>query len=170
MNRVSSILARTVIFTRKPIEKISPNGIMKLRYTALAAVVASSSAWLPPPNLARPRAVRHAPSSKTGVRSMGDFVLQSTVAPEEVERTYALTPTGNPIAEGNVVSAFRGGLVAVKVDEEDINLSSATSPEVVDMTNSLPKAEKSKSLGGCFIPCATFRVLAKSHKRSSYIS
>jgi hypothetical protein len=139
MNRVPLISVRNLLF-RRPIENIPP---MKLRFTSLAAVLAGSSAWLQAPltNRAVSRgAIQHA-SPKLTVRLMSDSALRSTVVPEEVGTTSALTPTGKPIAEGSVVSFFRGGLVAVRLNDDEVDLP-GQSPEVVQTTNSLPDKPK----------------------------
>lgn len=72
--------------------------------------------------------------------------LMATVAPEGTSSSAALTPKGKPVAEGQIVASFKGGLVAVRVDDDSIDPSRQT-PEVIDMTKTLPKASKSSSLG-----------------------
>ena len=51
--------------------------------------------------------------------------LRSTVVPEGVAASQAASPIGKTIAEGSVVSFFRGGLLAVKIDDDDDVLPNA---------------------------------------------
>ena len=139
MNRFPQV-ARTFL-SRRPTTDISRT--MKLRYTALAAALAGSSAWVPSP-LANRFTSRVGVQSSYSLQPMGSSsVLFSTMAAENIETVAALTPTGKPIAEGVVVSVFHGGLVAVRVDDDDFDLPEEA-PEVLDTTNSAPQ-ETSKS-------------------------
>ena len=58
----------------------------------------------------------------------------------------ATATAGRPIAKGSIVSVFRGGLVAVRVDDDllkvDISLQ-VDIPEVLDPSQSLPDEMKS---------------------------
>jgi hypothetical protein len=67
--------------------------------------------------------------------------LQSTMAPEDV---MPLRPKGKTIAEGSLVSVFRGGLMAVRIIDDEIAEINDT-PEIVDMTKPLPKSLKPSS-------------------------
>lgn len=132
------------VLLRKPTEIYST---MKLRYTTLAAALATSSAWVQAPfvNSDLSRGVIQHQFSKLTVRQMSDSsALKSTAVPEEVLPTASLTPTGKTIAEGAVVSFFRGGLAAVRVNDDDFTEPSQ-SPEVLDTTKSLPKELKKPS-------------------------
>ena len=145
-----------LFITKRPIVSFSPSAIfdtMKLRYSILAPAMASSLAWqqMMPSTLAwtsSPRVgqyIRRPFSSSPAVAS--SIALRSTLVPEEVGTCPALSPTGKTVAEGSVVSFFKGGLAAVKVDEDDDLLQPGASSNVVDTTKSLPK-DMSKSTAG----------------------
>jgi hypothetical protein len=69
--------------------------------------------------------------------------LQSTVAPDEaVATTPALTHTGKALAEGTVISFFQGGLVAVRIDDDEI-----LSQTVSTSTNAPPRVADKSSIG-----------------------
>ena len=124
----------------------SSPAVMKLRYSALAAALASSGACLQ----LVPTTQAWTPSVSVPHRSFSSMRfpttssrLQSTVAPDEaVATTPALTPTGNSLAEGTVVSFFQGGLVAVRIDDDEI-LSQTDSTS----TNATPRVANKSSIG-----------------------
>ena len=49
---------------------------------------------------------------------------------------------GKPIAKGSIVTTFRGGLVAARVDDELIVETTSNEPEIIDTTQSLPEDTK----------------------------
>jgi hypothetical protein len=68
------------------------------------------------------------------------------------EDVMPLRPKGKTIAEGSLVSIFRGGLLAVRIIDDEIAEVNDT-PEIVDLTKSLPKSSKPSSLSKfhCFL-------------------
>ncbi|KAL3944246.1 MAG: hypothetical protein SGBAC_001689 [Bacillariaceae sp.] len=117
---------------------------MKLHSLALAGVFVQASAWMP--STPRHNTLLSSINRKeSSIRKVPKSVLHSTLTPEDIELPTPLIPTGNTIAEGTLVSFFRGGLAAIQIEEEMEDLSS---PQVVDTTNLLPKTMKSNSLGG----------------------
>jgi hypothetical protein len=56
-----------------------------------------------------------------------------------------LRPKGKTIAEGSLVSVFRGGLLAVRIIDDDIAEVKDT-PEIEDTTKPPPKSSKASSL------------------------
>ena len=128
--------------------KVTTTSRMNLKHIAFAGALAqSSSAWVhrPIPGAAVCRI--KGGTSDLSFRSMStSFTLQSAATTEEVDKAAPLLPGGKPIAEGSVVSAFRGGLVAVRIEDEIMEEVDDT-PDIIDTTNSLPKNAKSSSLG-----------------------
>mmetsp|Transcript_107866 Transcript_107866/g.302043 ORF Transcript_107866/g.302043 Transcript_107866/m.302043 type:complete len:684 (-) Transcript_107866:38-2089(-) len=123
---------------------------MNLRFSTFVSVLATSSAWIPTSKtIVSTTTPCQSPSlSFPPSRRYSDFSLKSTVAPEAEEVTSpALSPQGKPIADGHVVSSFKGGFVAIRVDDDIAEILAAT-PEVVDTTNLLPKDSTKSSLGG----------------------
>lgn len=57
----------------------------------------------------------------------------------------ALVPQGKAIADGHVVSSFRGGLIAVRVDDDIADVLAVAAPEIVDPGQVLPRGISSKS-------------------------
>jgi hypothetical protein len=120
---------------------------MKLSFSALAAAVAGSGTCL---QFAPTTVAAWTPSVSVPHRSFASVVsfptssrLQSTVAPDEaVATTPALTHKGNALAEGTVVSFFQGGLVAVRVDDDEI-----LSQTVSTSTNAAPRVANKSSIG-----------------------
>jgi len=88
--------------------------------------------------------------SKGVITQFSGSALGSTCTPEEVTTVSALTATGKPIAEGTLVSFFRGGLVAIRVDDDDIQLP-AESFDVMEATDSNAKTSKTADLSGDLI-------------------
>ena len=122
------------------------NNSMNLKYAAFAGALAqSSSAWMHRPIPGAVCRIR-SETADLSFRSMSTFTLQSAATTEEADTAAPLLPGGKPIAEGSVVSAFRGGLVAVRIEDEIMEEVDDT-PDIVDTTNSLPKNAKSSSLG-----------------------
>ena len=122
---------------------------MNLKYSiAFAGALAqSSSAWVHRPIPGAGICRIKSETFDVSFRSMSTFTLQSAATTtEEVDKAAPLLPGGKPIAEGSVVSAFRGGLVAVRIEDEIMEEVDDT-PDIVDTTNSLPKNAKSSSLG-----------------------
>lgn len=111
--------------------KKQPAKTMKFRYSVLATTaLASSSALLefaPSAHAFAPVSTRyhhppyHHMQSSISSPSVRYFSLNSLAAPEAevAPTTPALTPTGKNIASGAVVSYFRGGLVAIKIDNDE---------------------------------------------------
>lgn len=167
----------------------TPNtSIMRFRSTALAALVAGhgASAWVGPlldhqryhhvssiPPLSssasfllsafsphrRPQQLALvSTSSKTSLQSaVIDDVLET---PQTPKADKTLTPAvGKPIAKGPIISTFKGGLVAARVDDDLESDDVSLDPNIVDTTQSLPKAKKSSNTLGkrkqCFLaePC-----------------
>ncbi|CAJ1942388.1 unnamed protein product [Cylindrotheca closterium] len=129
-----------------------PTNSMKIHSLALAGAFVQASAWMP--NIAskhntllsivhQKRTTHQSPVQK--VQSQ----LHSTFTPEGIELPTPLVPTGNTIADGTVVSIFRGGFAAIRI-KDDIDEAYAT-PQVVDTTGKLPKSFKMNSLGGDLI-------------------
>jgi hypothetical protein len=147
MNRVSSkLLQRRKYYN--PLIEISEFRLrpMHLRFSSFASVLATSSAWIPAAdNLLSSRTCQLSSLTFPPSRTYSDFSLKSTVADEEVN-TPALIPQGKPVADGHVVSSFKGGFIAVRVDDDIADI--LANPEVVDTTKKLlPKESKSSSLG-----------------------
>jgi hypothetical protein len=103
--------------------KRHPAKTMKFQYSVLATALASSSALLefaPSAHAFAPVSTRYHMQQSISCPSARSFSLNSLAAPEaEVAPTPALTPTGKQMASGSVVSYFRGGLVAVKIDNDE---------------------------------------------------
>ena len=132
----------------KPLFQISTfrPGPMNLRFASVVSVLATSSAWIPPSNTLSIKTCQ--PPSLSFPRSRAsysDFSRKSTAIPEEVA-SPALSPQGKPVADGHVVSAFKGGFIAIRVDD-DIAQLLTSSPEIVDTTKKILKESKSSSLG-----------------------
>lgn len=148
MNLVLHRLARKVSLRSKL--SLIPGNRMKLQSLALAGAIVQSSAWLPSPS-------RHTSTLSSSIERIqrghdsvqnihSSTFLRSTLTPEDIDIPNPLVPTGKRIAEGTVVSVFRGGLAAVRIDDEIVEEVDDT-PEVVDTTNLLPKNINSNSLG-----------------------
>lgn len=104
--------------------KKQPAKTMKFQYSVLATTaLASSSALLefaPSAHAFAPVSTRYRVQQSISSTSARSFSLNSLAAPEaEVAPTPALTPTGKQMASGTVVTCFRGGLVAVKIDNDE---------------------------------------------------
>lgn len=123
----------------------SPQSRMNLKYAAFASALVKTSAWVHRPLPGAIFRIQH-DFSVLSDRYIRTSALNSVAVPD-VHTAVPLVPGGNPIAEGSVVSSFRGGLVAVRIDDEITETDDT--PDVVDTTNTLPKNEKSSSsLGG----------------------
>ena len=146
---------------------------MNLRQATFAALVATSSAWLSPASTSTKRSIHHGPrrihqqQQQQRQRSKGTIIgsssllrqftnsmttktaLQSAVAAPSSSSSDATA--GRPIAMGSIVNVFRGGLVAVRVDDDLAKVALSLQvdlPEVVDPSQSVPdemKSTKSKS-------------------------
>eukprot|EP00980_Cylindrotheca_fusiformis_P008267 scaffold1736_cov127-Cylindrotheca_fusiformis.AAC.81 len=123
---------------------------MNLRSIALlGALVKPSSAWLSRPGAGVESSLYRIQNS-IGFRSFTASTLQSTMVPEDVDVPTPLRPKGKTIAEGTLVSMFKGGLLAVRIDDEFVE--AIETPEVIDATKILPKSGKNQaSLGGDLI-------------------
>lgn len=147
MNRAAQLSSRTFLF-RKPIEnKLS----MKLSFSVFAVSAVGASAWLQPTTTTHgmSRSEMRRQYSKGVITQFSGSALGSTCTPEEVTTVSALTATGKPIAEGTLVSFFRGGLVAIRVDDDDIQLP-AESFDVMEATDSNAKTSKTADLSKFF--------------------
>jgi hypothetical protein len=147
----------------------SPIRIMKFQPTILTAVLAatghSTTAWMASMTHNHRNQNRQL-SSLTTIsclltdsspcrRTMAVFSsssLQSAVAADDIletqqeERSPQVGAKGKAIAKGNIVSTFRGGFVAVRIDDD--LLTEDPSPQVVDTTQSLPKVKTSSNTLG----------------------
>lgn len=95
---------------------------MKFRSTSVLGLVlatqsTSASAWVP--------STSRFTSSLTSrnAKRYSSVLFSSTavpVEPDQVAIPSALQPTGNVKAEGNIISAFPGGLTAVRVNDDDV--------------------------------------------------
>jgi hypothetical protein len=133
---------------------------MKLRYSAFsAAALASSSsvlvllsmrshAWNPTAIYSRRYTSSISPfmypfgESVPSSLSFSSSCLQSTVAPEDISKTTtanALKPTGKSIAKGTVVSFFRGGLLAIQIDDDQTVMEKETTGD-----ETAPKQQKTQ--------------------------
>jgi hypothetical protein len=149
MNRVSSKLLPRSKYCN-PLVHIAPFRLrsMNLRFSSFASVLATSSAWIPAADtLFSRRTCQFSSSTFPPSRTYSDFSLQSTVAPEEVTPP-ALSPQGKPVADGHVVSSFKGGFIAIRVDDDIADI--LATPKVVDTTKVLPRDNTSSSLGEWF--------------------
>ena len=128
--------------------------VMNHRFASFAALVATSSAWTSPTSISMRRSIRHSTIQQhhpTSVRSFANTMATKTAlgsalaAPASSSSSDATS--GRPIATGSIVNAFRGGLVAVRIDDDlsvvDISLK-VDVPEVVDPSDSVPDELKSK--------------------------
>lgn len=150
MNRAfSTILPRSKKFTKRLVQiPLLPSQTMNLKFSTLASVLATGSAWVPTWNapLSTSTSVYHLPSTCSAPRSFGNIALRSTVTPSEEIKTPALSPQGKPIADGQIVSSFKGGLIAVRIDDDLTEVLSKSS-DVLDTTNPFLKDNKSSSFG-----------------------
>jgi hypothetical protein len=123
---------------------------MNLRFSTLASALVSTSAWVTTTDThlsaTGSKAYQLSSSARLTRQFLSSVALHSTVTPQEDVTSPALVPEGKPIADGFVVSSFKGGLVAVRVDD-DITEVLSKSPEVLDTTNSFPPASKPANLG-----------------------
>jgi hypothetical protein len=147
----------------------SPIRIMKFQPTILTAVLAttghSTTAWMASMTHNHRSQNRQLcawttiscplTDSSSFRRTMAVFSsssLQSAVAADDIletqqeERSPQLGAKGKAIAKGNIVSTFRGGFVAVRIDDD--LMTEDPSPQVVDMAQSLPKAKTSSNTLG----------------------
>jgi hypothetical protein len=145
----------------------SLTSIMKFQPTILTAVLAtvghSTTAWMMPtidnnrhqckalfPSSARSsfptdlsqfrrRFSSFSSSSSLPFAVTADDILET----QQEEQSPTVRSIGKAIAKGSIVSSFRGGLVAVRVDDD--LMTEDPSPQVVDTTRSLPPMAKTKS-------------------------
>ena len=115
-------ISRTLTCKRSIIE-------MNLRFSTLAAVAVGSSAFLCPKvtNYYHGSSASHQIGFGSNVQQIqadakSFFSLKAIAAPD-LDSTAALTPSGDPLAEGSIVSVFKGGLVAVRLNDEEFNSS-----------------------------------------------
>jgi len=157
INRKHPFLTNKHIRSR-PINAIT--AAMNLRYASFSTLVATSSAWLSPASVSMKRSIRHdtrqqqAPSLlRSFTKSMTTKTALGSAAPSS---SSSDATAGIPIAMGSIVNVFRGGLVAVLIDDDlstvDISLE-VNIPEVVDPSESVPdemkpKKAQSENLGG----------------------
>jgi hypothetical protein len=146
---------------------------MNLRYASFSALVATSSAWLSPASISMKRPIcqstrqhdrQHLPLIRPFTNSM---TTKTATALDATQRAAPSSSSpdatlGQPIAMGSIVNVFRGGLVAVLIDDDlskvaislEVNI-----PEVVDPSGSVPdemkKSKKSSSdhLGASYVRC-----------------
>eukprot|EP00535_Pseudo-nitzschia_heimii_P001541 CAMPEP_0197186164 /NCGR_PEP_ID=MMETSP1423-20130617/13338_1 /TAXON_ID=476441 /ORGANISM="Pseudo-nitzschia heimii, Strain UNC1101" /LENGTH=682 /DNA_ID=CAMNT_0042637393 /DNA_START=162 /DNA_END=2210 /DNA_ORIENTATION=- len=126
---------------------------MNLRYASFASVVATSSAWGFSTSASMNRCIREdmiqqrAPSLvRPYTKSLATkTVLCSALAAPSSSSSDATT--GRPIAMGSIVNAYRGGLVAARIDDDLSKVAISLEvnvPEVVDPSDSVPDEMKSK--------------------------
>jgi len=132
---------------------------MYLRYTSFTALVASSSAWLSPASVSMKRSICYGTRQQHTPLPIRPFTKSMTtktalgLAWTEPSPSDAIP--GQPIAMGSIVNVFRGGLVAVLIDDDlsEVSVSLEVDiPEVIDPSESVPDEMKSKksseNLGG----------------------
>lgn len=126
--------------------------VMNLRYASLAALVATSSAWVSPASVSMERLIRHGARQQQH-RPLLNRPFATCTKTETALGSALAAPSssgatsGRPIAMGSIVNVFRGGLVAVRIDDDlskvaislEVNI-----PEVVDPSESVPEEMKSK--------------------------
>ena len=126
--------------------------VMNLRFVSFAALAATSSAWISPAPISTKRSIRHCARKQHTPLSIRPFTKSTTktalgsalAAPSS---SSSDATSGRPIAMGSIVNVFRGGLVAVRIDDDlskvaislEVNI-----PEVVDPSESVPDELKSK--------------------------
>ncbi len=150
--------------------------VMNLRFASFAALAATSSAWSPASSISMTRPIhqntqhRHRRSPihpYANTMTTTTTALGSALAAPSSSSSSDAT-SGRPIAMGSIVNIFRGGLVAVKIDDDlsAVNISLEVNiPEVMDPSESVPdelKSKKSKDddlgmsrlnhAGGIFLP------------------
>lgn len=124
-----------------------------------SALASSSSAFVQSPSFGSPPNRITSVSSQHNVQTVRNLALHATVAPDF---NSALVPNGTPIAEGHVVSTFGGGLIAVQVDDDDIDPTGGAL-EIDDTTKSLPQVQKGSSLGKLDERVCAFLRLSPAH-------
>jgi hypothetical protein len=143
-NRMNALRALPFFIQSKHIRLF---GTMKLKYTALAAALANTSAWIhqPLPRLVNSIGRIQSGNSNLSIRQIRGIStqLKSTIVPEEIGTATPLVPDGKPIAEGSVVSIFKGGFFAIRIEDDFTEVDD--SPEILDTTKSLPQPTKSSS-------------------------
>jgi hypothetical protein len=159
---------------RRPLYVSSPSNtiIMKYQPASLTALLAASgpstSAWMSLTTESHRHQFRQLTSplssrtyrpidslrNRRGIAVFFSSSLQSAVTADDIletqqnERYPQVRAVGKAIAKGNIVSSFRGGLVAVRVDG-DLMIEDP-SPQLIDTTQSLPKAKTSSNTLGRF--------------------
>lgn len=141
-------LAPQVIVRRLPLHPsllhLSP-ATMKLHSIALVGALAnSSSAWLQRPSASVMNPLYRI-KNVGSTRSLSVSPLQSTMVPEDVDMPTPLRPKGKTIAEGSIVAMFRGGLLAVRINDDIVGVDD--DPEIVDTTNLLPPTSRPSNSG-----------------------
>lgn len=123
---------------------------MKLRSSpvgAAAAVLSScflhSQAWTTPPLSSSP--LFHRPFS-TAFKPTSVVTLYSSVMAESEAELVAFPNAGKVVAEGSLVSFFRGGLAVIRIEEEYFD-GKAITPKVLSPTD-VPAVKKDPSESG----------------------
>eukprot|EP00533_Pseudo-nitzschia_delicatissima_P006660 CAMPEP_0116080956 /NCGR_PEP_ID=MMETSP0327-20121206/1947_1 /TAXON_ID=44447 /ORGANISM="Pseudo-nitzschia delicatissima, Strain B596" /LENGTH=685 /DNA_ID=CAMNT_0003571673 /DNA_START=231 /DNA_END=2288 /DNA_ORIENTATION=- len=129
---------------------------MNLKFVSFAALAATSSAWSPTASISQKRSIHHSTQHQhrrspflpyantiTTTTALGSALA----APSSSSSSSSDATSGKPIAMGSIVNVFRGGLVAVRIDDDlsEVNISlKVDMPEVVDPSESVPDELKSK--------------------------
>lgn len=127
--------------------------VMNLRFASFAALAATSSAWISPAPISTKQSIRHCARKQHTPLSIRPFTKSATTktalgsALAAPSSSSSDATSGRPIAMGSIVNVFRGGLVAVRIDDDlskvaislEVNI-----PEVVDPSESVPDELKSK--------------------------
>lgn len=132
---------------------------MNLRYASFATLAVTSSAWLSP--VSTKRSIRHDAKLQQQKPSLLRPFTKCTTKKTTLNSALAASSSsdatsGRPIAMGSIVNAFRGGLAAVRIDDDLSKVAISLEvdmPEVVDPSESVPdelkpKKSSSDNLGG----------------------
>ena len=148
----SEIPFRIFESTNNNYTKKKPAG-MNLRFASFAALVATSSAWSPPSVSMRRSILQNSPRRQQNRQQQSSLQVRqfsNTMATRTALGSALAAPdatSGKPIAMGSIVNVFKGGLVAVRIDDDlsAVNISLEVNlPEVVDPSESVPDELKSK--------------------------
>jgi hypothetical protein len=170
-SRSKTLRRTTHYYPRTPISITSSSSTMKFQPTILVALTATAgqtaSAWTS--SLSQQyrktststttipswmESNRQQGQSGMAVYSSSSFLLHSTMAEDVIETpsqqgeassSEAKCSPGNPIAKGSIINTFRGGLVAVRVDDDLLN---DIAPQIVDTTKSLPPTKAASNTLG----------------------
>jgi hypothetical protein len=171
-SRSKTLRRTTHYYPRTPISITSSSSTMKFQPTILVALTATAgqtaSAW----TSSLSQQYRKTSTSTTTIpswtesnrqqrqsgmavcSSSSSFLLHSTMAEdvietpsqqEEASSSEAKFSPGKPIAKGSIINTFRGGLVAVRVDDDLLN---DIAPQIVDTTKSLPPTKAASNTLG----------------------